>query len=195
MILDIICLIFVAYGFWVGYSKGIISTVLNLASYVFGILAAMKFGPVMADILSGMINNGDQGVWKGGMFLLGIIVTFFLTLVLFKILARGLTGILESININFINQIAGGILSAAFFLTVFSGLALFGSRAQIITPEARETSITYPILEPLPQFVWERGQALLPVFQDFYDKAAEAMDHLRENVEKDESDSIFDIEE
>lgn len=194
MILDAICLIFLAYGFWVGYSKGIISTVLNLTSYIFGILAAMKFGPVMGDLL-GDIFSSTAGAWKGGLFILGTIVTFFLTLVLFRILARGLTGILESVNINFINQILGGILSGGFFLVVFAALVSFGNRAQIITPEAREQSLTYPIIEPLPDFVWARGKSLYPVFQDFYDRAAEAMDHLRDNVDKDESDTIFDIEE
>lgn len=192
MILDIICLIFVAYGFWVGYSKGIISTVLNLASYFFGILAAMKFGPVMADMLEGMFNSSSG--WSSGIFLLGVIITFFLTLVLFRILGRGLTGALESVNINFINQIAGGVLSGLFFATVFAGLALFGYRAQIVSEEAKEQSITYPLLEPLPNFVWERGKDLLPVFQDFYDQAAQAMDNLRGDMQKDESDTIFEVE-
>lgn len=194
MILDAICLIFLAYGFWVGYSKGIISTVLNLTSYIFGILAAMKFGPIMGEML-GDIFSSTAGAWKGGLFILGTIVTFFLTLVLFRILARGLTGILESVNINFINQILGGILSGAFFLVLFSALVSFGNRAQIVSAEARDQSITYPIIEPLPTFVWNRGKALLPVFQDFYDKAAVAMDHLRDTVDKDESDTIFNIDE
>jgi len=192
MILDVICLVFAAYGFWVGYSKGIISTVLNLASYVFGILAAMKFGPVMADIL-GDIFNGAGG--RAIMFLAGVVITFFLTLALFRILARGLTGILESVNINFINQIAGGIVSSLFFIFVFSGLVLFADRSRLINDESKETSITYPVLEPFPQFVWERGRTLMPVFQDFYDQAADALDRLRENVEHDESDTIFDMEE
>lgn len=194
MILDAICLIFLAYGFWVGYSKGIISTVLNLTSYIFGILAAMKFGPIMGEML-GDIFSSTAGAWKGGLFILGTIVTFFLTLVLFRILARGLTGILESVNINFINQILGGILSGAFFLVLFAALVSFGNRAQIVSAEARDQSITYPIIEPLPTFVWNRGKSLLPVFQDFYDKAAVAMDHLRDTVDKDESDTIFNIDE
>ncbi len=192
MILDFICLIFAAYGFWVGYSKGIISTVLNLTSYAFGILAAMKFGPIMGDVL-GDIFNGAGG--KAVLFLAGVVLTFFLTLVLFRIIARGLTGFMESVNINVINQVAGGILSGFFFTLVFSGLVLFADRSRILDEATKEQSITYPVLEPLPEFVWERGKTLLPVFQDFYDKAADAMDRLRENVEHDEADKIFDLEE
>lgn len=191
MILDLICLIFVAYGFWVGYSKGIISTVLSIASYFFGVLAAMKFGPVMADILRDIFKSSEG--WQGGLFILGVILTFFLTLVLFRLLAKGLTGVLESVNVNVINQILGGMLSGFFFAFVFSGLVLFGDQARIVSEEAKVQSITYKLLKPLPQVVWKQGKALLPVFKDFYDQAADAMDKLRDNVDKDESDTIFNI--
>ncbi|MEL6275624.1 MAG: CvpA family protein [Bacteroidota bacterium] len=193
MILDFICLLFAGYGFWVGYSKGIISTVLNLTSYMFGLLAAMKFGPVMGDLIGDIFPSLGKG--SAMLFLAGVVVTFVLTLILFRLLARGLTGILQSVNVNFINQILGGVLSAFFFIFVFSGLVLFADRSHLIEEDAKAQSITYPILEPLPQFVWDRGQALWPVFQDFYDQAANAMDRLRDNVDQDESDTIFDVEE
>lgn len=194
MILDIICLIFAAYGFWVGYSKGIISTVLNLTSYVFGLLAAMKFGPVMADLLQDIF-SAENTSWTGGIFILGFILTFALVLILFRILASGLTGILESVNINFINQILGGALSGFFFILVYSGLVMFADRSRLIDDTAKEKSVTYTILKPLPEFVWQKGKALLPIFTDFYNQAADAMDDLRENVDNQEEDTIFDLED
>jgi len=191
MAIDIICLIFLAYGFWIGYSKGIIATVLTLASYIIGILAAMKFGPIMADVLY----EWFPVITTGGSFLLGFILVFFLTLVLFKIVSRGLTGFMETVNINFINQILGGLLSGLFFTFIFSGLVYFGDRSRIISDEVRTTSITYQPLSQIRMAVWEQGKSLYPVFRDFYDKAVDAMDRLSESVDKDESDSIFDLEE
>ena len=191
MVIDIICLVFLAYGFWVGYSRGIISTVLSLVSYVFGILAAMKFGPIAAE----MIFNAFPAVTSAGAFLLGVVLLFFLTLVLFRILARGLTGALESVNINFINQILGGVLSGLFFTFIFSGLVYFGDRSRIITDEVRADSITYPALSRMPDLVIDNARAIFPIFYDFYDQAVDAMDRLRDNVDRSESDSIFDLEE
>ena len=191
MVIDIICLVFLAYGFWVGYSRGIISTVLSLVSYVFGILAAMKFGPIAAE----MIFNAFPAVTSAGAFLLGVVLLFFLTLVLFRILARGLTGALESVNINFINQILGGVLSGLFFTFIFSGLVYFGDRSRIITDEVRADSITYPALSRMPDLVIDNARAIFPIFYDFYDQAVDAMDRLRDNVARSESDSIFDLEE
>lgn len=188
MVIDIICLVFLAYGFWVGYSKGIIATVLTLASYVVGVMAAMKFGPIMGDIILGLVPQGGHAI----AFLAGVIVVFILTLVLFRILAKGMTSLLEQVNINFINQILGGILSGLFFVFIYSGLIYFGDQSKIITDEARQDSITYPVLEEMPDVVIERGKALYPVFRDFYDKASDAMTRLRDNVDRGESDSFFE---
>ena len=191
MAIDIICLIFLAYGFWIGYSKGIISTVLSLTSYVFGVLAAMKFGPILGDMVFGWA----PALTSVGAFIIGVVAVFVMTLVLFRIVAKGLTSFLENININFINQILGGVLSGLFFTFIFSGLVFFGDQSRIISDELRAGSITYKPLTQIRVAVWERGKDLYPVFRDFYDKSVDAMDRLRDNVDKDESDSIFDLEE
>jgi membrane protein required for colicin V production len=191
MAIDIICLIFLAYGFWIGYSKGIISTVLSLASYIFGVLAAMKFGPIMGDMIFGWA----PVLTSVGAFVLGVIAVFVMTLVLFRIVAKGLTSFMENININFINQILGGVLSGLFFTFIFSGLVFFGDQSRIVTDDLRTSSITYNPLTQIRIAVWEQGKDLYPVFRDFYDKSVNAMDRLRDNVDKEESDSIFDLEE
>lgn len=191
MAIDIICLIFLAYGFWIGYSKGIISTVLSLTSYVFGVLAAMKFGPILGDMVFGW----SPALTSVGAFIIGVIAVFVMTLVLFRIVAKGLTSFMENININFINQILGGVLSGLFFTFIFSGLVFFGDQSRIISDDLRASSITYKPLTQIRVAVWERGKDLYPVFRDFYDKSVDAMDRLRDNVDKGESDSIFDLEE
>lgn len=188
MVIDIICLVFLAYGFWIGYSKGIIATVLTLSSYVIGVMAAMKFGPIMGDIIMNLIPGSPHAI----AFLGGVILVFILTLVLFRILAKGMTSFLEKVNINFINQILGGVLSGLFFVFIYSGLVYFGDQSRVITDEAREKSITYPILEKMPDIVIENGKNLYPVFRDFYDKASDAMTRLRDNVDQGESDEFFE---
>jgi membrane protein required for colicin V production len=102
---------------------------------------------------------------------------------------------MENININFINQILGGVLSGLFFTFIFSGLVFFGDQSRIVTDDLRTSSITYNPLTQIRIAVWEQGKDLYPVFRDFYDKSVNAMDRLRDNVDKEESDSIFDLEE
>lgn len=191
MAIDIICALFLIYGFWVGYSKGIIATVLTLTSYIFGVLAAMKFGPVAGD----MIYDAFPAVTQGGALLIGAVLVFILTLVLFRIVARGLTSFLENININFVNQILGGALSGLFFVFIFSGLVYFGDQSRIISDEVRASSITYQPLTTIRVAIWNRTKDLYPVFRDFYDRVVDAMDQVRDNVNTNNKDDIFDLEE
>ena len=190
MAIDIACLIFAAYGFYVGYTKGIISTVLTLASYVIGALAAMKFGPVAGD----MLFEAFPAVTKAGSFLLGVLGVFFMMLLLFKLVARGLTGFLETINVNLVNQLLGGLVSALFMVFVFSGFLLLGDGSRVITEELKVQSVTYEPVSQLREVIWERGKSLFPVAQDFWESMMDAMDRVGEGVERGERDSIYDLE-
>ena len=83
-------------------------------------------------------------------------------------------------NINFINQILGGVLSAIFFSLIFSGLLIFADQSRLIDQQTKDKSLTYNLVKPLPNLVWTYGGAILPVIQEFWGQAADAMDTLRE---------------
>ena len=179
-----------AYGFWVGYSKGIISTAFSVLALLFGLIAAVKFGPTMTDLLLGLFPDGGSF-----MLLAGVIVTFFLTMALFRFVARALEGALESININFINQILGGILSGLFFIFIFSTMLMFANRSGLISEETKAQSVTFVVLEPFPENAWALGRQAWPWVEEFYDYALDLMDNLKDGVDKGESDQVWDIED
>ena len=85
MVIDIICAIVAAYGFYLGFTKGIIKTIFTLISIFFGILAAAKFGPTMTDFLQSTFSYNHSM-----MFLAGMLLTFVLTMMFIRTLARGL---------------------------------------------------------------------------------------------------------
>ncbi|MCB0637977.1 MAG: CvpA family protein [Lewinella sp.] len=189
-VIDIICIVVGLYGFWVGYSRGIIKTVLTLMSLLFGLMAAAKFSPTVSSMLQEWF-NGPKSV----MFLAAVVLTFILTLVLFRMVANALEGMLQSVNINFINQIMGGAVSAVFFIFAYSLLLAFANNSRLIDDQTKEDSATYYILEPLPEYAWDMGQAVWPVFQDFYQYALDVMDAIDSQVERQEEDSFFDLDD
>jgi len=191
MIIDVICLVLALYGFWVGYSRGIIKTILTAASLLFGFMAAAKFSPTVSEMLQGIMGTTPSALVLAAAFIL----TFILTLVLFRLLANGLENMLEAVNINFINQILGGGVSMIFFLFIFSVLVSFANSSRMIDPATKEVSITYPILEPIPSYAWELGQTVWPVFQEFYEHAMDVMDQIDNQVETQENDRFFNVEE
>jgi membrane protein required for colicin V production len=44
MVIDAILGILVLWGFYIGFSRGIIKTVFTVISYAFGVMAVIKFG-------------------------------------------------------------------------------------------------------------------------------------------------------
>ncbi|MGH1434376.1 MAG: CvpA family protein [Lewinella sp.] len=190
MIIDVICAVIALYGFWVGYSRGIIKTVLTTISFLFGFMAAAKFSPTVSTMLQEWI-DGPGTIMLPAAFLL----TFILTLVMFRMLANGLENMLEAVNINFINQIMGGGISMFFFVFLYSVLVSFADNSRMIDPDTKEDSITYTMLQPIPEYAWSAGQRVWPVFQEFYQHALDVMDQIDSSVERQENDKFFDIEE
>ena len=55
MIIDLAALLLVLYGFYVGYTRGIIKTVFALVSLIIGIVAALSLSPLVIDFLQGFL--------------------------------------------------------------------------------------------------------------------------------------------
>ncbi len=194
MVIDIICAIIAAYGFYLGFSKGIIKTIFTLISIFFGILAAAKFGPTMTEFLQSTFSYSHSM-----MFLAGMLLTFVLTMMFIRTLARGLETVLESANINIINQLAGGVVLSIMLVGLYSVLILFADRARLFDAKAQEESYTYDYLVELPGEIRAATTSLEPIFSEFWTYSVTFMDRLKkmedEGFKTDEKNTIFDIDD
>ena len=181
MLLDLIVAIVVALGFYLGYTRGLIKTIFDSLSLVIGILAALKLSPIVINILQEIIKTSPAVT-----FLLGVVITFIGVMALIRDIGKKLEDMLEAVNINFVNKIAGGALQGLFFAYILSlGIWLVNS-LNVLKPELKASSITYSLLEPLP----EKGKALFisikPLFKDFWDKTVQAMDGIKDEDQTDD---------
>ena len=71
MTVDIVFAIFFLYGFYLGFSNGIIRTVFTVVSIVFGLVAAFKFTPATQDFLQTAFDDANP-LW----FFVGFALTF-----------------------------------------------------------------------------------------------------------------------
>ncbi|MEM9548159.1 MAG: CvpA family protein [Bacteroidota bacterium] len=173
MILDIIVVLIVAFGFYTGYSRGLIKTVFDTLSLVIGIMAAMILSSHVINLIE-RIFNASHAI----SYLVGIVITFILVMSLVRFIGRKLEDVFEAANINFINKIAGGALQGVFFAFVISMVMWVLGNFNVIKPETKANSITYPLLEPLPEAGKSVFKAAKPVFQSFWDKTVDAMESL-----------------
>ena len=191
MVIDILLLIFAGWGFYQGYSRGIISTVFTVFSIVFGLVAAFKLTPGAARMLETSFKI-DQTL----SFPVGFLLTLVLSLLLIRMVGQFIEKGLEKANINFLNQTAGGILLASLYTLLYSVLLWFGSESTVVTKETSEASITYPYLKEFPKKMRGVYEIVKPTFKDFWQESVHFLDRLEESdgVEETESEpNIFDI--
>ncbi len=189
MIIDIFFAVIAAWGFYLGFSRGIIKTIFTILSVVFGLIMAVRFGPQVTKLLERTLSDNPL------MFIAGFLLTFVGIMMIIRLLANFLEGALQAVHINFVNQFIGGLVTAAFFTLLLSGLIWFGDKAQLITEQTKEDSSTYVYLERFPQTVWRWGGKLKPIIADFWDHSIEFMDKLdKMSVEREESEpTIYDL--
>jgi membrane protein required for colicin V production len=191
MVIDIIFVIAAIYGFYLGFTKGIIRTVFNVLSIFLGFLGAFKLAPAATKFLETAFGSDNPL-----MFVAGFLASFVATMLLIRMLARGAEGVLKTANINVVNQLAGGALLAAVMVFLYSLLLWFADISGLIN-ESKEDSFTYEYLEKAPEQAAKVYAFLKPTIKDFWNGSVKAMDRIKEmSVEQEESEpNIFDINE
>jgi len=180
--LDIVIVIVVSLGFYVGYSRGLLKTLFDSLSLVIGIVAALKLSPITINLLQGLLKLSP-----GITFILGVIITFIGVLALVRLLGKKIEHLLEAININFVNKLAGGTLQALFFAYLLSLSFWLLTAINVLSPEVRQSSLTYSLLEPLPAKGKRIFEAMKPLFKGFWDKTLEAMDTIKDKSDQSQS--------
>ena len=190
MVIDLMFFIFAATGFWLGYSRGIISTVFTVFSYFFGAIIAIKFSDGMTKFLQTTFND-DSALY----YIAGLLLSFVLAMFLIRMLARGLENILKAGNVNTINQLFGGILLSGVLVVLFSFLVRFGNEARMIEPKTKKDSITYEQLEVLPDHALVAISKVTPLFRQFWNNTMDMIDKVKsQSIEKEESNpNVYDI--
>ena len=189
MVVDIIFVIVLLTGFYMGFSKGIIQTVFTVLSLLFGLMAAFKFSDATTQFLETTFNTDNPL-----MFVAGFLLSFVVVMIIIRMIARFLEGVLKTVNINIINQMAGGVLLSGVMILLFSVLLWFADQARMIDPQTKADSYSYPYIKNYPTHLKELGIRLKPVFHNFWDRSMDMMDKLEQiSIEQTEKTHIEDL--
>lgn len=173
MIIDILCLGSLALGFWIGYSRGIVSTAFGLLAIFFGLLITFKFSYVTTDLLEKVFGDDNALV-----LLLGFVLTFVAIMLLVRMLAKGIEKLLMKIKLNILNKVAGGVLLSMIFGMVFSVMLWFFDQAGVVSSGAKQESRTYPTLQDVPEASRALVDSMKPMFQEFWTDASLFIDKI-----------------
>lgn len=175
MVLDIVVALIIAYGFYSGFSKGVIGTVFSILSLLLGLLVAMKLSPIVMEILQSLLNVNIIVI-----NIIGFVLTFVVVIFLVRLIGKKLEDLLKFANLNFVNKLLGGALLALVFGLITSHGVWFLNKTKILSEDQLNSSITYPLLEPLPRASEGIVQAVKPLVVDFWEKMVESIDSIKE---------------
>jgi membrane protein required for colicin V production len=190
MIVDILFLLIAGWGFYQGYSRGIIKTVFTIFSIVFGLMIAFKLAPASTRFLETAFHTDSPLT-----FIAGFLLAFILTMVVIRMAAQFIERTLQAANINVINKFAGGLLMVSLYTLIYSMMLWFGEKSHIVTDQTAKESISYPFLKEFPGKMKIAYNYAKPAFQEFWQESVKFVDRLEEkSMEKTESEpTIFDI--
>ena len=192
MIIDILFALAFGYGFLVGYSKGILETVFKIFGYLIGVVAAIKFALPIQRILEDSFDTDNPA-----MYIVGLLLSFLVTMMIVRFAANLIENILEKANINIINQVFGGLLVSGFMVLIYSLLLYFAQASHLISNETERSSYTYEYLEEFPDKTWTFMSYLKDPILEFWEGSIDFIDKLGEISEDnlETKENVFDIEE
>ncbi len=192
MIIDVVFAIVLLYGFYLGFSQGIINTLFAVLSIFIGLLAAFKMAPAAATFLETLFKSSNPL-----MFLGGFILTFIVTMFLIRTMARALEGLFRAARINFANQLAGGVVLSGVLIMLLSMLVWFADQSDLIDIATKQESMSYPYLEQYPAQVKTVAVVLRPTFEEFWSQSVDMFDKLEAMSlnESDKEPKIYDTQD
>lgn len=124
---DVLFIIMAAFGFYFGFSFGLMKVVLAVVSLISGVLAAMAFTPMTTNIIV-------ETFEVNSVFLpfISFLVTLLIVLMLARIITKLIEETVDNKRFDIISQIIGGLIMSFIFTLLYSVLVLFFGQARVI---------------------------------------------------------------
>ena len=164
MIIDILLLVFALAGFWLGYTRGFIKTIVMVVAYIAALLLTLKFSPWLADSLVRLINIGKLPALIFGTILFLVVLIF-----LIHWSAKRIERSMNKGQLTKASQIFGGIVQMLMAVLVYCILLWPINQFGMIGATAKEKSLSYPTLAAMPENAKSLFLALKPVFSRYWE--------------------------
>ena len=178
MALDIIIIVLIASGFYWGFSKGIVQTFFAIVSIAISLIVASKFATRIADLLIGSFDFKPESA-----FVVGLMILFFACLIFVRFIGTRVEALFTTLNINFINKIAGGVLMGLIFLMLTTlGVEFLRDKDQ--TSGFVTESSVYPIVQPLGKMTYNMWLKIQPELNKYKQTVTESLEDVRESKDQ-----------
>jgi membrane protein required for colicin V production len=171
-VIDIIFCIVVGLAIIRGWRKGLIVALFSFVCCLLGLAAAVKLSAVVAAHLG-------SGLQASGRWLpiIAFILVFLAVAILVSLLGRLLEKLISVVFLGWLNKLFGILLFLILYISVYSVILFYGTRTNLISPEARAASRIYPLIASwgprvihfIARFI-PFGQDMFAALESFFDK-------------------------
>ena len=165
MLIDVIALVLLLLAVYKGFRKGLIVAVFSFLAFIVGLAAALKLSAVVAEYIGSSVNISQR--WLP---VIAFLVVFFITVLLIRLGAKMLEGVVQVAMLGWLNRLGGIIFYILIYLFIFSILLFYAQQLHLIKPETLTASATYPLIQPVGPKIMSVLGAVIPVFKDMFDQ-------------------------
>lgn len=164
MIIDIVLLIFALTGFWLGYTKGVVRTMIMVAAYTTAVLVTLKISPWLMEFVTKNFNIG-----KVFALIFGTIAILVALIFLIHWVAKKIDSSFQKGKLSGSDKILGGIImlivGVLFYSMVLWPINQFG----MIGDKSKASSISYKSLEAIPLKTRTFVEGFKPLFNHYWE--------------------------
>lgn len=163
MLIDVVFLVLLLLAVFKGLRNGLIVALFSLVGFIVGLAVAVKFSAVAAEHIKHAVNISQR--WLP---LVAFIVVFVVVLLLVRLGARAVQGVVEVAMLGWLNRLGGVVFYALLYIFIFSIILFYLIQTHFIKPDAAQASVTYPYIEPLGPKVINGLSAVVPLFKNMF---------------------------
>jgi membrane protein required for colicin V production len=163
MIIDLIAAGLFILAIFKGIRNGFVLAVFSFIAFFIGLAAALKLSSLVAGYLGNSTNISQR--WLP---VLAFTIVFIGVIILVRLGAKALEGVLRAVMLGWLNKLAGVLLYSLVYLFIFSVLVFYAEKLSLLKPRTTEASVTYSFIQPLgPKFMDALGY-VLPFFKNMF---------------------------
>lgn len=161
--LDIVLLALLTWYGFKGYRKGIVQVLFSTIAMIAATLGALK----LSGKLSGYFFQKDSDI-SPWLPVLSFILVFAAILFLVYLISKTVDSSLKKVRLGWLNRLAGMALYILIISFVFSTVLWIGDKVNLIKPETKAASVTYPLIAPIAPIGFEFFGTILPFVKSSY---------------------------
>jgi membrane protein required for colicin V production len=179
MLIDILVFMLLLLALFKGMRKGFIVAVFSFIASIIGLAAALKLSAIAASYIGSTVNISQR--WLP---VLAFMAVFFIVVLLVRLGAKALEGVVRFAMLGWLNKIGGFIFYALLYIFIFSIILFYATRVGIIKQETIKASQTYGYIQPLGPKVIAGLGAVIPLFQNMFGELEHFFDNVSKNAAK-----------